>query len=44
MRTIRFARCHHPEDETKCAELSLALDCRLPVKTDDGALAFGQPR
>jgi hypothetical protein len=41
---IRFARHHHPKDETKSAESFLVLDCRLPVKADDVALAFGQPR
>jgi hypothetical protein len=44
MRTIRFARHHRPEDETECAESFLVLDCHLPVKADDVALVFGQPR
>jgi hypothetical protein len=43
MRTIRFARCHHPKDEAKGAESFLVLDCRLRVKANDVALAFGQP-
>jgi hypothetical protein len=45
MGTIRFARHHPPKDETKsAAESFLVLDCRLPAKADDVALAFGQPR
>ena len=44
MRTIRFARRHHPKDEMKCAKSFLGLDGRLPVAADDdGTLAFGQP-
>jgi hypothetical protein len=46
MRTIRFARRHRPEGETegetKGAEAFLVRGWRLPVKADDGALAFGQ--
>ena len=42
MRTIRFARHHHPEDETEGAEMSLGLDCRLPV-ADDAALLSASP-
>ena len=44
MRTIRFARRRRLEDEAEGAESVLALDWRLPVKADDVALAFGQPR
>ena len=44
MRTIGFARRHHPKGETKVAESFLVLDWRLPVKADDVVLAFGQPR
>jgi hypothetical protein len=44
MGTIRFARRHHPKAETKSAESFLVLDCRLPVKADDVALAFCEPR
>ena len=44
MRTIRFARHHHPKDETESAELFPVLDCRLPGKADDIALAFGPPQ
>jgi hypothetical protein len=44
MGTIRFARRHHPKAETKSAESLLVLDCRFPVRADDVALAFGQPR
>jgi hypothetical protein len=43
MRTIRFARRHHPEDETKGAELFLVLDRRLPLKPMVVRFAFGQP-
>jgi hypothetical protein len=43
MRTIRFACHRHPKDEAESAESVLALDWRLPVKADVGALAFGQP-
>jgi hypothetical protein len=35
MRMIRFARHHHPKDETRCAESFLVPDCRLAVKADD---------
>jgi hypothetical protein len=41
MHTIRFARLRHPKDES--AESFLVLGWRLPVRADDGALAFGQP-
>jgi hypothetical protein len=34
MRTIRFARCHHPKDETKWPESFLGLGWRLPVKAE----------
>ena len=44
MRTIRFARHHHPKDETQCVESFLVLGWRLLVNADDVALAFGQPR
>src|SRR6185437_10446915 len=43
MRTTRFARRHHPKDETKSAESFLVPGCGLVVEADDGALAFGQP-
>jgi hypothetical protein len=44
MRTIRFARLRHPQDETKRAENVPDAECRFAVEADNVAVAFGQPR
>ena len=44
MRTIRFARLRHPQDETKRTETFRIPNVCFAVEGDNVAVAFGQPR